>query len=225
MYRHELKYVIDPFTALIIGKRMQLICKYDEHADKNGFYRVTSLYFDDYNNTALNDNLIGKKDRQKFRIRIYDNKDDFIRLEKKVKNNQVGFKKSEQLTRLQYENILSGNYDALIAGAQPLLKTFCTMARTKKLKPKVIVDYYRQSFVYDFGTVRITMDHQVKFALGKIDLFADNPIFAPVTSERDVILEVKYTGYLPSVIRDVVQQSISSRQSISKYTLCRSFSH
>ncbi|MDD4881730.1 MAG: hypothetical protein PHX10_09160 [Gallionellaceae bacterium] len=46
-------------------------------------------------------------------------------------------------------------------------------------------------------------------------------IFAPAMSTYDIILEIKYTGFLPKHIADMVQQGSSLRQSASKYTMCR----
>ena len=221
MYRNELKYILDMQTAHVINGRLQKICRFDENTDPQGFYRVTSLYFDDYANSALNDNLIGQMMRKKYRIRIYNGKEDFIRLERKTKHNQVGMKESVVITREQCDLILKRDYESLMSSTSPLLRAFCMEGMGRRLVPKVIVDYDRKTFVYDPGFVRITMDYNVKYAIGSPDLFAENPIFVPTTNHNQVILEVKYTGFLPGHIKDMVQQSASTRQSVSKYTLCR----
>lgn len=221
MYRHEMKYVLDPRTAHVISQKLKQLCVYDANADEKGFYRVTSLYFDDFTNSALNDNIIGQMMRKKYRIRIYDGNDALIRLEKKIKHNQVGMKESVALTRNQYEMILEGNYQDLMKEASPLLKAFCIESISRLLRPRVIVEYDRQTFVYDHGSVRITFDHRIRHPLNGLDLFDQEKIMVPVTEGGQVIMEVKYTGFLPAHIRDMVQQSVSTRQSVSKYTLCR----
>lgn len=226
MYRNELKYIVDPNTAKIISSRMQKLCRYDANADEKGFYRVTSLYFDDYNNSALNDNIIGQITRKKYRIRIYDGKDDFIRLEKKVKNNRGGLKESCKLSKDQYNMILRNDYEALKETSDnAIFQGFCLEGIARRLKPRVIVDYDRQTFVYDHGLVRVTLDHGVKHGVGNVDLFKKHQIYAPAVDPNQIILEVKFTGFLPALIKDMVQQSVSTRQSVSKYNICRSRSY
>lgn len=221
MYRNELKYIINSGTAHIISKRMEQICSYDKNADHRGFYRVSSLYFDDFSNSALNDNVIGQIARKKYRIRIYDGRDDFIRLEKKTKHNKVGVKEAVVITRKQYDNIIKGEYESFKEADSTLLRGFYMEAMSRRLRPKVIVDYNRQVFAYDYGTVRITLDYSVKYAVNSIDLFKKDQIYAPAIRKDQIIMEVKYTGFLPGHIRDMIQQSFSNQQSVSKYTLCR----
>ncbi|MBN2794093.1 MAG: polyphosphate polymerase domain-containing protein [Clostridia bacterium] len=222
MYRSELKYVIDYNTALIIKNRINKFLEYDKNSDENGFYNVRSLYFDDYKNTALNDNLSSQKIRKKYRIRIYNQQGDLIRLEKKIKHDQVGYKKSCLITREQYDSILKNDYMSIMSEANDeLLEEFLHYATMVHLKPKVIVVYDRQSFIYPYGTVRITFDHQVKHVMNTVDLFSDHQIGCPTVEEDQIVLEVKYSGYLPIHIKQMIQQSVTPRQSVSKYALSR----
>lgn len=221
-YRMEMKYMIDPQTATVISRRLGMCCTYDKNADENGFYKVTSLYFDDFNNSYLNDNIMGEMNRKKYRIRIYNGNDGFIRLEKKIKHNQGGKKEYANITRAEYEQILHGDYAKLRESTDhELIRAFCMEAMRRQLKPKVIVEYDRQTFVYNYGTVRVTLDHKVRYSATGMDLFNPHQIFAPAVGEEQVVLEVKYTGYLPNHIQGLVQQNVSTRQSVSKYSLCR----
>lgn len=79
-FRHELKYLINQGDALLLKQRLGVALKRDIHA-QNGVYSIRSLYFDDYWDTAYNDKTGGFDDRKKFRIRLYDLDDSFIRLE------------------------------------------------------------------------------------------------------------------------------------------------
>lgn len=221
-YRNELKYVIDPGTASIISSRMAMCCSFDQNADEQGFYRVSSLYFDDFCNSALNDNMVGQSDRKKYRIRIYNGGNDYIRLEKKIKHNKGGKKESYPLTLEQYKMILAEDYDALKETSDNvLLSGFCLEAIMRGLRPRVIVDYNRKSFVYEYGDVRITMDHEIKHSAGSNDLFDEDQIFAPAVEQNEIVLEVKYTGFLPGIIKNLVQQSVAPQTGFSKYTLSR----
>jgi hypothetical protein len=161
--------------------------------------------------------------RKKYRIRIYNGGQKNIGLEKKVKHNQVGFKASTKLTMEQYQLIIGGNYEALKASSEEeLIREFCLDGIQRKLKPKVIVDYDRQTFVYHYGDVRVTFDHDVRHSTNGRDLFADNTLYVPALGPNQVVLEVKYTGFLPEHVKKLVQQNVAKRQSVSKYTLCRS---
>lgn len=222
MYRNELKYLIDPLTAISLHKKIEVLLQHDKHADAKGYYKVTSLYFDDYANTALNDNLAGTIKRKKYRIRVYNKSKDYIRLEKKVKHHKGGFKASVLINAEQYLMILNDDYIALKASSDHILiQEFCLDAITRQLKPKIVVEYDRKSFIYDFGTVRITFDYNIKHSLGEPDLLDEHILYAPAMDDNTIVMEVKFTGALPEVIKKLIQQSVSTRQSISKYSLSR----
>jgi len=221
MYRNELKYFISSASAHILSHKLRNICSTDGNADSDGRYRVTSLYFDDYADSAVSANLGGDARRKKFRIRVYNGSDTLIRLERKSKNGTGCKKDTAILTKGQYEMLLSGQYDFLQASRDPVMLDLYTSIQTRLLRPKVIVDYMREAYVYGPGNVRITLDRHVRSSIGNVDLFRSDGMFAPAMDTRDIILEVKYTGFLPRHIAEMVQQSHSLRQSASKYTMCR----
>jgi hypothetical protein len=224
MYRHELKYIINDGMAQVLAARLKTLCRPDGHADETGRYRVSSLYFDDFCNTAVTDNLIGEARRKKFRIRIYNGSDAFIRLERKQKNGWGCLKESVVLSREDCERLIEGR--TLNSNGNPfaldngVLRDFTLMERTRLLRPRVIVDYTREAYVYEPGIVRVTMDRSVRAAMGTIDLFSEKAVYAPAFGPGDVILEIKYTGFLPGPIA-ALTQCAAIRQSASKYSQCR----
>ena len=220
VYRHELKYIINTQQVKVISNRLKYICKIDKYANEDGFYRVSSLYFDDYIDSGVYDKLDGIDRRKKFRIRIYNGKDEVIKMEKKAKNMSACVKDSVAITRSEYEKILAGDLTFMQATENLMLRDFYTLFRTRKLRPKVIVDYQRKAFIYQYGRVRITMDMQMKGAVGVCDLFSDMS-YRPAMDKNKTILEVKYTGFLPEVIRDMIQHGSGNMQAISKYVACR----
>jgi hypothetical protein len=56
----------------------------DDHA-QGGFYKIRSVYFDDYWNTAYLDKIRGVQNRRKYRIRFYNDDDSRINLNAKLK--------------------------------------------------------------------------------------------------------------------------------------------
>ena len=81
-------------------------------------------------------------------------------------------------------------------------------SRRNLLRPKVIVDYDREAFVYKPGNVRITFDSHVKSALNSKALFDMKTPLVGVYEEPGVILEIKYDNFLPKHIRGLFPNTI-----------------
>ena len=201
--------------ALLEGK-LPLVLSRDRHA-VGGRYTIRSLYFDDYHNRALFEKLDGTDPREKFRIRIYNRRDDYICLEKKIKKGQLTQKLQTRLTREQCSAILQGNIDWMWRQGDGLTAELYTRMR-EGLTPKTIVEYDRIPFTYAPGNVRVTLDRNIRSGVTSTDLFGDIPL-VPV-SPMDV-LEVKFDAYLPDVVRLLTAGLDARRTSVSKYALCR----
>ncbi|HOZ12718.1 MAG TPA: VTC domain-containing protein, partial [Thermotogota bacterium] len=80
-YRHEYKFVINLSDTIEMKKRLACCMEKDPHALSDGSYFVKSLYFDNLYDKALKEKIDGVNPREKFRIRVYNNDDSFIRLE------------------------------------------------------------------------------------------------------------------------------------------------
>ncbi len=218
--RHELKYIIDEGTYRLLLARLKPVMR----ADRNGIdgeYRVTSLYFDDIYGSGYNDKISGMATRRKFRIRSYNLNPERIMLEAKHKDDSYVSKLSGQLTTEQYHSLLKGDC-SFMAGHDCEEDVFGEYYRSdlvSRLKPKVIVDYVRQAFVYPYGNVRITFDKKLSACYNTDDMFAENAMYSPIYS-REIILEIKYDNYLPASIQALVQDIHSPRQSVSKYVIC-----
>ena len=89
----------------------------------------------------------------------------------------------------------------------------------QQLRPKNIVDYQREAFIYPMGNVRITLDYDIRTSNTVHDFLQPEPI--PIPIQGVYILEVKYDNFLPELIRGMV--SLSSRRStaFSKYAVTR----
>jgi hypothetical protein len=85
--RHELKHYINNFDYYALRSRLKAVARYDPHSGDDGKYRVRSLYFDNLNDKALREKIDGVNNREKFRIRYYNDDTSFIKLEKKSKIN------------------------------------------------------------------------------------------------------------------------------------------
>ena len=84
-FRHEFKYLISQSEFAHLNMRMGSLMRKDPHAGGNGCYHISSLYFDDLDNTCYFENENGTDPREKFRIRIYNGSASSVHLECKRK--------------------------------------------------------------------------------------------------------------------------------------------
>ena len=220
-YRHEEKYMINRKDYLVLKKRLSNILSHDPNAD--GDYKIRSLYFDDMGNTALYEKLAGVSDRKKYRIRIYNDSAQYIVLEKKIKKKQYTAKKRQPINREEYDDIISKNTKRLLKSSKPLLRELALQIVIRQLKPVVIVDYIREAYVSHPGNVRITFDKYLKTGLNKTELLDKELPMIEAVENNQIILEIKYDGFLPGHIKALIQLNGRYKQSTSKYTLCRKY--
>ena len=218
-YRHEWKHEISAFDVLCLRQRLSAVMAPDPHG-VGGRYFVRSLYFDDLRDTALREKLDGVSRREKFRLRCYNGDDSYLVLEKKSKMGGLCAKTQARLTRSQAEALLAGDMDALRDSPHPLVQELCAKMRTRSLRPKTIVDYTREPFVFAPGNVRVTLDYDIRTGLGCTDFFDFHCPTIPA-GDAPAILEVKWDEYLPTVIRDLVQVPSTRSSAFSKYAACR----
>ena len=222
-YRNELKFFINQHQYHLIRQRLKNLVKQDDHVGPNGEYAIRSLYFDDINNKALHEKLGGVRDRSKYRIRIYNNNDQVIHFEKKIKFRDYIAKIKEPLTREVADELISGQYEVLSQSDKPLLIELHDEMKNHLLRPKVIVDYVREPYVCVNGNVRITFDKELRTGLHSLNMFDANLHCISAIDDKLIILEVKYDEYIPEYIRIALQLEGLTRQSASKYVMCRKF--
>ena len=218
-FRHEWKYEINRMDMLILRQRLLAVAGHDEHA-VDGIYRIRSLYFDDPTDRALREKIDGVNIRSKFRIRYYDGNTDFIRLEKKSKVNGLCNKQSTGLTREQAQAIALGQTDRMKDAAEPLVRELYLEMKNKGLRPRTVVDYTREAFVYKPGNVRCTLDYNIRTGLNCVDFLNTEMVTIPA-GDPVILLEVKWDEFLPSVIRDAVSLEGRRVGAFSKYAACR----
>ena len=218
-YRFEWKYSLSLPQAELMAGRLKQHLKPDPHA-VGGSYTVRSLYFDDWKNSAYEQKLMGVYARQKWRVRIYNYSDDRISLERKKKRGNYIFKESAPLSREEFGQILAGDFGFLLQRQENLCREFWVECTSALLRPKVIVDYRRTPLILKEGTVRLTFDEDVRAAVGSFDIFDPG---LPVISAQEpdkVLLEVKYTEFLPRFIRQLLSDGAKEYHSFSKYVAC-----
>ena len=218
-YRHEWKHEINEADLRTLRMRLQAIMKSDPHA-KDGKYMIRSLYFDTWADRALREKLNGVSVREKFRIRCYNGDTGFIHLEKKSKWNNLGNKQTAGLTAEEAQAIVDGRLDWMKEHPHGLVRELYAKMRTEELRPRTIVDYTREPFVYGPGNTRVTLDYNIRTGLGCTDFLNPDCIMIPAGG-APIILEVKWDTVLPDIIRDAIQLPGRRAGAFSKYAQCR----
>lgn len=218
-YRHEWKHEIDLADRLALRARLGAVCRADLHA-VGGSYQIRSLYFDDRRDKALREKIDGVDRREKFRIRYYNGDPSFIRLEKKSKWNGLGAKATAELSAGEVQAIVDGDLAWMPGSGRPLVQELYHKMRSQGLRPRTIVDYAREPFVYAPGNVRVTLDYDIRTGLGCVD-FLDQACVTVPAGEAVSILEVKWDAFLPGIIRDAVGLPNRRAGAFSKYAACR----
>ena len=224
--RHELKYFIGKSQYLILKSCLKGVLNVDPHAVKNGGeYAIRSLYFDTVFNDAYYDKLNGVKDRDKYRMRIYNGSTSEIFMECKTKVESYISKRSVRIPRELADQLISGDPSGLEFTQNGLLRDIFREMRLRLLHPVVIVDYDREPFLHPAEEVRITFDKNLRSGLNSTDIFNSQIPTIPVMDEEMVILEVKYNRALPQYIADLISFACPEcvQTAISKYTMCRRY--
>ena len=219
-YRHEWKYEIAYIDLLTIRSRLRAVARADPHA-AGGKYLVRSLYFDTPGDKALREKIDGVDLREKFRIRYYNGDPSLIHLEKKSKRGGLSTKFSAVLTSEEAQAIVDGKTGWMAGAAdRPLVQELYCKMQYQRLKPKTIVDYTREPYIYAPGNVRVTLDYDIRTGLSCTDFL--NPACPTIPAgDAPILLEVKWDAYLPDIIRDAVQTPGRRAGAFSKYAQCR----
>ena len=218
-YRHEWKHEISYADLLAIRQRLRAVAESDPHVE-NGRYLIRSLYFDNLSDKALREKIDGVNLREKFRIRYYNGDPSVIHLEKKSKRAGLGTKYSAELTKDEAQSIVDGELDWMMSSGRPLVQELYCKMRYQGLRPKTIVDYTREPFIYRPGNVRVTFDYDIRTGLSCTDFLNPDCVTIPA-GDAPILLEVKWDAFLPSVIRDAVQTPGRRVEAFSKYAQCR----
>lgn len=217
-FRHEIKHEINYSDLLTIRHRLRTVAYPDPHA-VDGMYLIRSLYFDNLADKALMEKVNGMSRRERFRIRYYNGDPSVIHLEKKSKIDRLGNKQSASLTKEQAQSIVDGDIDWMPDSEFPLVRELYSKMRTQGIAPKTIVDYTREPFIYPAGNVRVTLDYNIRSGMRCTEFLNPDCVTVPVSDA--IILEVKWDGFLPDIIRDAVSLADRREGSFSKYEACR----
>jgi len=221
-YRNEQKYLINQKQEFILKRSLHATTEIDSHGESSG-YMVNSLYFDSPSNSAQTEKFQGLLNRRKIRLRYYSNNLDIIKLESKLKYGEFVKKEYIHISKEEALNLIDGNFTFLKKRKCSLSNDFYRYFQSQLLRPKIIIKYNRLAFTKKINSVRITFDSCL-CSSKRFDLFFKKNInmrqifFRPTT-----VLEVKFNGWLPEVLKKQLSiANLSNRNSVSKFTWGRS---
>lgn len=218
-FRHEWKHEISLSDFVALRYRLSAVAQSDAHViDRT--YDIYSLYFDNLSDKALREKLDGVNNREKFRLRYYNKDSSLIHLEKKSKQNGLSSKDSATITAEETQAIIDGDHAWMAASSQQLIRELHFKMTVQQLRPKTIVAYTREPYIFPAGNVRVTIDYNIRTGLRCTDFLNPELITIPA-GNAPIILEVKWDAFLPDIIRDAVQLNNRHSCAFSKYAACR----
>ncbi len=220
MYRVEDKYNCTETELIMLQTRMETVLRPDSNEGSPEGYSITSLYFDDFRDSCLQDTVDGVNLRHKYRIRLYNDSLDIIKLEVKTKQDNRIRKRSKTISRAEMEKLMRGENIADGASMEDPATLFNLAIKGEGLRPKVIVTYERKAYVYEPGNVRITFDRNVR-ASARVENFGQKNISYYFLQEYDKVLEVKYDQFIPGFLLQLLETGSMQQAAYSKYQLCR----
>ena len=221
--RQEKKFAINIADGVILSGRLGAVMHADAHNGTQG-YEIRSLYFDTPDDQDFTDKIDGLELRRKIRLRTYSPRSDFAMLEMKQKEGPYQRKRSLRLRREDAERLCWGDYRPLMAYEDSFAAECYGLMHCRCYRPKAVVEYRRQAFVARENHIRITLDSRIIATESSFDVFSEHlPMYA-VMDPFQMVLEVKYNGFLLSYLKDLLDMVERSELSVSKYCLARSVS-
>lgn len=132
----------------------------------------------------------------------------------------MGTKYSAKLSAEETQKIVEGEIDWMLQSENSLIQELYCKMRYQGMRPKTIVDYTREPFIFRPGNVRVTLDYDIRTGLHSTDLLNPDAVTIPA-GDAPLLIEVKWDEFLPAIIRDAVSLPNRRVGSFSKYAQCR----
>ncbi|MBM4459319.1 MAG: polyphosphate polymerase domain-containing protein [Chloroflexi bacterium] len=230
--RFELKYLLSLEAARAFRKEITTYLQPDSHANGDGFYTVSSLYYDSADYRCYWEKLEGLKFRRKLRIRHYETQavltpDSPVFVEVKQRLNRVTQKRRvvmayREALALCDERALPNEAAAGSLAEQPLnravVEEIHAMLWQQDLRPASVISYFRQAFVgtdHDLG-LRVTFDTHLRYRVHDLTLHAKGIDRFMLPPDR-VIMEVKVNERVPYWLTELVAAHNFRLIRVSKY--------
>ena len=201
--RREIKFLVNSMDTYLL-KRWFLKKKIFENYPKR---KVTSIYYDNLKFHDLKSNLTGLANREKNRLRWYNNEQQ-VYFEKKIKRNFLSTKHTVKLNvkRDRLNHLLFFSYN------NSDLHKFKIFLNEKSflLKPIILISYQRSYFKYG-KFINVTLDTDINFK--------DYDTKMKCRNNNRAILEIKYDIKYENNVNKLIQDLPIAQSRSSKYLL------
>lgn len=218
VFREEKKFLISVDEFIKKNYMLSQIMTEDAHNGVHG-YVIRSLYFDTIYDGDYFEKLAGGELRRKIRLRVYDPSADYAMLEMKQKQGSIQLKRSLKVNREDAISIAKGEYTPLLSYKEPFAIECYALMLCRSYRPKTIVQYIRKAFITKENKIRITFDKNIESTESNLDLFSTTLNMNPVLDKYNVIMEIKYNGWILDYIRRMINNMDRRELSMSKYML------
>jgi SPX domain protein involved in polyphosphate accumulation len=181
---------------------------------------IRSLYFDSFADTDYFAKISSEDNRKKIRLRTYDPDSSMLALELKRKENGEQRKLIIPITRTDAKCLTECKYDVLSEREDAAM--ICNIMKLNRVRPVVMIEYRRFAFVHPSCNVRITLDAEIKSSESNFDIFNKNIVLTPAPTFEAGVMEIKYEGFFPAWIGEIISEYVVERTANSKYTGSRS---
>ncbi|MDP3148842.1 MAG: polyphosphate polymerase domain-containing protein [Ignavibacteria bacterium] len=230
--RLEYKYLVQENLLPKIRAIVSTYMKHDPYAEirPHKEYTVRSIYLDTADLLCYHEKYEGYKIRNKFRIRVYNERreDSLVFLEIKRKNENFISKDRAKLYLEDLQSLIqTKNVDDYIlvradgTGDFEEANKFLFHYYSKQLIPLSLVVYEREAFMGKFGyDLRITFDKNLRGSVYPEydDIFEEKKL--KYAFPNYFILEIKFHERFPAWVPQLINKFSLQRISVSKYTNC-----
>jgi SPX domain protein involved in polyphosphate accumulation len=222
--RFELKYLVPRRTATEFRQSLRAYLVPDDHGDRQGAYRLSSLYYDSPDFRFYREKVDGLKFRRKLRIRYYESfgplhEDTPVCVEIKQRVDRVTQKRRVVLPYREALRLCderqTPEHDVQDAA---VVDEIMEMLWRYNLHPASIVRYTRQALVgteYDVG-LRVTFDNDLSYQINHLELH-EEPNGLPLSPPEWTVVEIKVNERMPCWLADLVAAHNLNLVRVSKY--------
>ena len=196
--RREVKQSISFSDYKILKQMLMMISQKDGAPGKEE--RIHSLCFENMEGTGSK----SKKDAssEKFTIRYLNEDLANIRLEKKIKKKDCSLERTAGLSLHDCQQIVAGDCEFLRGSEDPLLFEFYNHMKQGNIRPKILIDYTRENYIYKPGNVSVTLDSDFSTGFNINDFLNDK--HPTIKRTGQIVMKVKYDRYLPEIINRLI---------------------
>jgi len=208
-YRYEIKFLLDDVG---LSDALEWLYSHTTAVEMYDKRVVNSIYFDDMEFSAVQDNLSGISDRKKLRLRWYGRKTySEARFEVKMRKGRVGSKFNYPI-KLPISGLNNLSLGDITSSCIRDLSTQ-NVIFNDHIVPMLYVSYTREYFETHQG-IRITIDQDINFSSTRLNSTLSENAFVSYPSK---VLEIKFPRGLKDEVANLIRPLHMTPKRHSKY--------